>query len=58
MHIPNMRDFKGFYEFPWFGSGASIPDLIPINVKIADSVLEKIFDEVFKPYFINVLRNY
>lgn len=57
MHIPNMHGFKGVFEFPWLGRGASNPDLIPINVKKADSVLEKIFDEVLKPYLINVLRN-
>jgi len=57
MHIPNIPDFKGVFEFPWLGRDASNINLIPNNVKKADSVLEKIFDKVFKPYFINVLRN-
>ena len=57
MNMPSINCFKGVFNFPWLGKGADDPDLIPINVKKADSVLEEIFDEVFKPYFINVLRN-
>ena len=57
MNMPSINGFNGVFNFPWLGKGADDPDLIPINVKKADSVLEKIFDEVFKPYFINVLRN-
>lgn len=52
----NIPDFKGVFEFPWLGRDASNPNLISNNVKKADSVLEKIFDEVFVPSFITVLR--
>ena len=50
MHLPNKIDFKGIFEFPWLGTGASNPDFIASNVKKAESVLEKIFDTVVRPF--------
>ena len=48
MHIPNMQGFKGIYEFPWLGKGADNPVLITNNVKKAQGVLDKIFNEVIR----------
>ncbi|MAT10476.1 MAG: dethiobiotin synthase [Rhodopirellula sp.] len=57
MHMPNTPDFKGVFEFPWLGKDADNPELIPLNVKKAESVLEKVFNEVIKPYFNNDSNN-
>ena len=50
MHLPNIAGFKGVFEFPWLGTGASNPDLVAIHVKKAESVLAKIFDVVFSSF--------
>ena len=57
MNMPNNLHLKEVYEFPWLGKGADDLELITINVKKSENVLENIFDEVFKPYSINVLGN-
>ena len=49
IHMPNIVDFKGIYEFPWLGEEADNPDLIPNNAKKAQNVLEEIFNNVIKP---------
>jgi len=49
MHMLNIHDFKGVYEFPWLGKEADNPELMSTNVKKAKSVLEQIFDKVINP---------
>jgi len=49
LHLPSIDDFKGIYEFPWLGGEADNPNLIAKNVIKAESVLNKIFDEVINP---------
>ena len=49
MHLPEMDDFKGVYEFPWLGAGADNPALIAVNVKKAEGVLGMIFEECILP---------
>ena len=56
-HIPNISGLKGIYEFPWIGEKADNPKLIPVNVKKAESLLDKFFNEVIKPYFTNDSTN-
>jgi len=50
MHMPNIVDFNGIYEFPWLGEDADNPELIVNNIKKAESVLKEVFDVVIKPY--------
>ena len=49
MHLPEMPDFKGVFEFPWLGEGADDPGLIALNVKKADGVLGAIFEAYVLP---------
>jgi len=49
MHMPNIPDFKGVFEFICLGNGADDPDLIANNVKKAEDVLRNIFDVVISP---------
>ncbi len=49
MHLPEMADFKGVFEFPWLGEGADDPGLIALNVKKADGVLGEIFEACVLP---------
>ncbi len=49
MHLPELADFKGVFEFPWLGDGANDPGLIALNVKKADGVLGEIFEECILP---------
>ena len=44
MHLPEIPDFKGVYEFPWLGVGADNPALIAVNVRKAEGVLGAIFE--------------
>jgi len=47
MHMPNITNFKGIYDFPWLGEGADNPKLISNNVLKAEKALEKISGAVF-----------
>ena len=49
MHLPEMADFKGVFEFPWLGEGADDPGLIALNLKKADGVLGEIFEACVLP---------
>ena len=49
MHLPEMTEFKGVFEFPWLGEGADDPGLIALNVKKADGVLGEIFEACVLP---------
>ena len=49
MHLPEMPDFKGVFEFPWLGEGADDPGSIALNVKKADGVLGEIFEACVLP---------
>ena len=49
MHLPEMANFKGVFEFPWLGEGADDPGLIAINLKKADGVLGEIFEACVLP---------
>ena len=49
MHLPEMADFKGVFEFPWLVEGADDPGLIALNVKKADGVLGEIFEACVLP---------
>ena len=49
MHLPDMVDFNGVFEFPWLGEGADDPGLIALNVKKADEVLGEIFEACVLP---------
>lgn len=57
MHMPDTPDFKGVFEFPWLGKEADNPELISVNVKKAESLLEKVFNEVINSFFINDSNN-
>tara|TARA_B100001540_G_C15739166_1_gene611394 strand:- start:103 stop:861 length:759 start_codon:yes stop_codon:yes gene_type:complete len=52
MHLPKMLNFKGVFEFPFLGKDADNPELISINVKKVEIILEKIFDEVINPFVL------
>ena len=54
MHLPEMANFKGVFEFPWLGEGADDPGLIALNVQKADGVLGEIFEACLLP---NLGRN-
>ena len=49
MHLPEMADFKGVFEFPWLVEGADDPGLIALNVKKAYGVLGAIFEACVLP---------
>ena len=49
IHLPEMAEFKGVFEFPWLGEGADDPGLIAINLKKADVVLGEIFEACVLP---------
>ena len=49
MHLPEMADFKGVFEFPWLVEGADDPGLIALNVKKAEGVLGAIFEACVLP---------
>ena len=49
MHLPEIDEFKGVFEFPWLGAGADDPAFIAVNVKKADGVLGAIFEECVLP---------
>ncbi len=49
MHLPEVANFKGVFEFPWLGEGADDPGLIALNVKKADGVLGEIFEACVLP---------
>ena len=49
MHLPEMPDFKGVFEFPWLGEGADDPGLIALNVEKAEGVLGEIFEACVLP---------
>ena len=44
IHMPDIPDFKGVFEFPWLGEDANDPALIPSNIIKAQEALEKISD--------------
>ena len=49
MHLPEIDDFKGVFEFPWLGAGANDPAFIEINLKKLEGVLGVIFKECILP---------
>ena len=49
MHLPEMTNFQGVFEFPWLGEGADDPSFIAFNLKKAKSVLEAIFQSCVLP---------
>ena len=51
IHLPEITEFKGVFEFPWLGEGADDPGLIALNVKRADGVLGEIFEVCVLPIF-------
>ena len=53
MHLPKTPYFKGVFEFPWLGGEADNPELIPVNVKKSERILEEIYDKVINPCCIN-----
>jgi dethiobiotin synthetase len=57
IHLPEMANFKGVFEFPWLGEEADNPEMVAINSKKAEKVLENIFYEVINPFFLNDSSN-
>jgi len=57
IHMPNISNFKGVYEFPWLEEEADNPKLISTNVEKTKEVLGKIFDNVISSSLVKDLNH-